>query len=76
MSMCRSRLLALPVLIVVVTLTTAQAAEEHPIVTLIKSKVKDPNKPFALHRSNEKGGGLPRLRTKPRSGQPDRLRHV
>lgn len=48
MSICCSRVLALPVLIVAITLSTAQAADEHPIVTLIKSKVKDHNKPFAL----------------------------
>jgi quinol monooxygenase YgiN len=26
----------------------SRAAEEHPVVALVKSKVKDPNKPFAM----------------------------
>ncbi len=45
---CRGLLLALPVLFLAALLTEAQAQDEHPAVTLVKSKVKDPSKPFAL----------------------------
>ena len=48
MPTCRSFMLALPVLGLALALSTAQAADEHPIVTMIKKKVKDPQKPFAL----------------------------
>jgi hypothetical protein len=35
-------------LVLVSMQAVAQGAEEHPVVTLVKSKVKDPAKPFAL----------------------------
>src|SRR5438270_13438615 len=46
----RGPLLVLPVLILGVTLSAgpARAADENPIVALVKSKVKDPAKPFAM----------------------------
>jgi quinol monooxygenase YgiN len=37
-----------PALALVFSLPAACAQEEHPAVTLIKSKVKDPKKPFAI----------------------------
>jgi quinol monooxygenase YgiN len=43
-----SWLLALPVLALAGVLWAAPAAEDHPVVALVKSKVKDPAKPFAL----------------------------
>ena len=36
------------VLVLVSMPAVAQGAEEHPVITLVKSKVKDPAKPFAL----------------------------
>lgn len=36
------------VLVLFMAAATAHAADEHPAVTLVKSKVKDPTKPFAL----------------------------
>jgi quinol monooxygenase YgiN len=43
-----SCLLALTVLALAGVLSAAPAADDHPVVTLVKSKVKDPAKPFAL----------------------------
>jgi quinol monooxygenase YgiN len=45
---CRSCLLAVPVLLLAAGTASVQAADEHPVVTLVKSKVKDPDRPFAL----------------------------
>jgi quinol monooxygenase YgiN len=39
---------AVPALLLLVGLSEARAQEEHPAVKLIKSKVKDPKKPFAI----------------------------
>jgi quinol monooxygenase YgiN len=44
----RSWLLALPVLALAGMPSAAPGAEDHPVVALVKSKVKDPAKPFAL----------------------------
>jgi quinol monooxygenase YgiN len=44
----RSWLLALPALAVAGMFAAAAGAEDHPAVALVKSKVKDPAKPFAL----------------------------
>jgi quinol monooxygenase YgiN len=44
----RSWLLALPVLALASVFSAASAAEDHPVVALVKSKVQDPAKPFAL----------------------------
>lgn len=44
----RSWLLALSVLALAGMCSAALAAEDHPAVALVKSKVKDPAKPFAL----------------------------
>ena len=44
----RSWLLALPLLAIAGVCSAALGAEEHPAVALVKSKVKDPAKPFAL----------------------------
>ena len=44
----RCCLLALPALIVGVALSDARGQDENPVVKLIKSKVKDPAKPFAI----------------------------
>jgi quinol monooxygenase YgiN len=44
----RSWLFALPLLALAGTLAVAAAADDHPVVALVKSKVKDPAKPFAL----------------------------
>ena len=44
----RSWLLALPVLALAGLSSAAPGAEDHPVVALVKSKVKDPAKPFAL----------------------------
>jgi quinol monooxygenase YgiN len=41
-------LLALPVLALAGMSSAAPGAEDHPAVALVKSKVKDPAKPFAL----------------------------
>jgi quinol monooxygenase YgiN len=41
-------LCAVPVLALVVSLPAARAQEENPVVALIKSKVKDQKKPFAI----------------------------
>jgi quinol monooxygenase YgiN len=43
-----SWLLALPVLALAGLHPAAPAAEDQPVVALVKSKVKDPGKPFAL----------------------------
>ena len=41
--------LAVPAaLVLAAAVSTALAAEDHPAVALVKSKVKDPSKPFAL----------------------------
>jgi quinol monooxygenase YgiN len=44
----RSWLLALPVLAFAGVSSSAPGTEDHPVVALVKSKVKDPAKPFAL----------------------------
>jgi quinol monooxygenase YgiN len=44
----RSWMLALPVLALAGMSSAAPGAEDHPAVALVKSKVKDPAKPFAL----------------------------
>jgi hypothetical protein len=44
----RSWLLALPALALAGLLAAAPAGQDHPAVALVKSKVKDPGKPFAL----------------------------
>jgi quinol monooxygenase YgiN len=45
----RWTLLALPALgLAMALLPAARAADEHPVVALVRSKVKDPAKPFAL----------------------------
>lgn len=41
-------LCALPVLALGLSLTAARAQDEPPVVALVKSKMKDPAKPFAL----------------------------
>jgi quinol monooxygenase YgiN len=41
-------LFTLPVLALVFVISPAPADEDHPAVALVKSKVKDPAKPFAL----------------------------
>jgi quinol monooxygenase YgiN len=41
-------LCAFPVLLIVIGPSEARAQDEPPVVTLIKSKVKDPKQPFAL----------------------------
>jgi quinol monooxygenase YgiN len=44
----RTWLPALAVLAVAGAMAPARAADEHPVITLVKSKVKDPAKTFAL----------------------------
>jgi quinol monooxygenase YgiN len=44
----RSCLLALPLLALSGGFAAARGADDHPAVALVKSKVKDPAKPFAL----------------------------
>ncbi len=44
----RLLLLALSTVIATALLTEAASAEDHPAVALVKSKVKDPAKPFAM----------------------------
>jgi quinol monooxygenase YgiN len=44
----RPWLLVLPVLALAAASSVAPGAEDHPAVALVKSKVKDPAKPFAL----------------------------
>jgi quinol monooxygenase YgiN len=44
----RSWLLALAALALAGAFSTAPAADDNPIVALVKSKVKDPSRPFAL----------------------------
>jgi quinol monooxygenase YgiN len=44
----RSCLLALAALALAGLFSTAPAADDHPVVALVKSKVKDPSRPFAL----------------------------
>ncbi|MBY0514715.1 MAG: hypothetical protein K2P78_12470 [Gemmataceae bacterium] len=44
----RGLLLALPFLFAAATLPQSRAADDHPAVALVKSKVKDPTKPFGL----------------------------
>jgi quinol monooxygenase YgiN len=47
--MLNPRLLcALPLLGLLLALAAARAADDHPVVALVKSKVKDPSKPVAL----------------------------
>jgi quinol monooxygenase YgiN len=48
MKTCRPFLLALPALGLALALFAARAEDDHPVVALVKSKVKDPAKPFAL----------------------------
>jgi quinol monooxygenase YgiN len=45
---CRSCLLALTALAVAGAFSTAPGADDHPVIALVKSKVKDPSRPFAL----------------------------
>lgn len=44
----RTLLFVLPALVLATVLAEARAEDEHPVVKLIKSKVKDPAKPFAI----------------------------
>lgn len=44
----RSLVLALPLLGLACLVGSAHAQDEHPVVTMVKSKVQDPAKPFAL----------------------------
>lgn len=44
----RGVLLIVPFLMAAMTLSESRAADDHPAVALVKSKVKDPNKPFGL----------------------------
>src|SRR5262245_46254956 len=44
----RSWLFCLPVLALVGLFPATASAQDHPVVALVKSKVKDPAKPFAL----------------------------
>jgi quinol monooxygenase YgiN len=44
----RTCLLALALLPLVGAFSAARGADDHPVVALVKSKVKDPAKPFAL----------------------------
>ena len=44
----RLSLFALPILLLGLALSDARGQEENPVVKLIKSKVKDPAKPFAI----------------------------
>jgi quinol monooxygenase YgiN len=44
----RSWLLVLSALVLAGVFSTAVGADDHPVVALVKSKVKDPTKPFAL----------------------------
>jgi quinol monooxygenase YgiN len=46
--MARYWLLTLPALALAGLFSAASAADDHPAVALVKSKVKDPTKPFAL----------------------------
>src|SRR6187455_1509270 len=46
--MFRALLLAVPLAALMVASPAKAADEEHPVVKLIKSKVKDPTKPFAI----------------------------
>jgi quinol monooxygenase YgiN len=48
MSSSRDWLAVLAALVLAAAVSTARAAEDHPAVALVKSKVKDPSKPFAL----------------------------
>jgi quinol monooxygenase YgiN len=48
MPTCRSLPLAWTVLALAGACSTAPAADDHPVVALVKSKVKDPARPFAL----------------------------
>jgi quinol monooxygenase YgiN len=48
MTASRFWMLALPALVLAGTALTAPAADDHPVVALVKSKVKDPAEPFAL----------------------------
>src|SRR4051812_10487750 len=48
MTASRFWLLALPALVLAGTALPAPAADDHPVVALVKTKVKDPAKPFAL----------------------------
>ena len=44
----RAVLLLVPAFALAVVLAEARAADENPVVALVKSKVKDPAKPFAI----------------------------
>ncbi len=46
--LCRGLLLAVPVFAFALAPSEARAQDEHPAVKLIKSKIKDVKKPFAL----------------------------
>jgi quinol monooxygenase YgiN len=48
MQTSRSWLLVLPALVLAGAVSTAQAADDHPVVAMVKTKVKDQAKPFAL----------------------------
>jgi quinol monooxygenase YgiN len=48
MTTCRSWLLVLLALVLAGAGSTAPGADDHPVVALVKTKVKDPTKPFAL----------------------------
>ena len=46
--MFRALLLAVPLAVLLVVPSAKAADEENPVIKLIKSKVKDPSKPFAI----------------------------
>jgi quinol monooxygenase YgiN len=46
--MVTCRLLCLPALLLPLALSPARAEDDHPVVAMVKSKVKDPAKPLAL----------------------------
>jgi hypothetical protein len=45
---CRSWLLLLLALVLAGACSTVLGADDHPVVARVKTKVKDPTKPFAL----------------------------
>ena len=46
--MFRRLLLAVPLVALALAGSDSRAADEHPVITLVKSKVKDEKKPFAI----------------------------
>jgi quinol monooxygenase YgiN len=58
MPITRSLLVALPALLLIGAFAAAAGADEHPLITRVKGKVKDPAQPFVLVVSIKAKAGM------------------